>query len=174
MKSWRTKVKKERLFLLVLLVVGLLTSFSYGFYLDQDSEQAILFANIKEYIVQFDASDSQLGKDMDAAGIVAISESVDKDHGIAPYYPAGVIWYINQVSAYAGMIFWNMYTFLLVYIGICALYFLSKELFQSPKIAGLITLLFYLSQGCLRKAITTIKIWFCYPSCLYFFGRAGK
>lgn len=95
---------------------------------------------------------------MDAADIVRISESVDKDHGVAPFYAAGIVWYINQFFTRAGSFFWHIYTFLLVFMGICSLYFLSKDLFSDSDVvqnkAGfsaasitspLITLLFFLT-----------------------------
>lgn len=137
--------KFDKLFLLAVLVIGLAVTFSYGVYLDQNSEQTILFSNIKEYLLQFGAEDSALVQDMTAAGVTEISKSIERDHGIAAYYPASIVWFINQASPYAGSIFWHAYTFVLVFLGICALYFLCKELFQSTKIAGAVSLLFFFS-----------------------------
>ena len=50
----------DRSFLLILFLVGLLATFSYGVYFDQNTEQAILFSNMKEYLLQLGAGDSQL------------------------------------------------------------------------------------------------------------------
>ncbi len=145
MTKIKTFFKYDRVFLLILFIVGLLATFSYGVYFDQSSEQTILFSNLKEYLLQLGAGDSQLVKEMDAVGIIEISQSIEKDHGIAAYYPAGIVWFINQSSGYAGSIFWHVYTFLLVFLGVVSLYFLSKALFQSTKVASFTTLLFFLS-----------------------------
>lgn len=138
-------IRYDKIFLIILFLVGLLATFAYGVYFDQSSEQQILFSNIKEYAIQFGAGDSRLVQDMDAAGVIEISESVEKDHGIAPYYPAGIVWYINQVSPYAGSVFWHMYTFVLVFLGMISLFYLSKSLFHSEKLASFVTLLFFLT-----------------------------
>ncbi len=145
MNKLKSFFKYDRVFLLVILLIGLLTTFSYGVYFDQVSEQTILFSNIKEYVLRFGGTDSKLVQDMTAADITEISLDKERDHGIAPFYPAGIVWYINQASPYAGSIFWHMYTFLMVFVGICSLYYLCEGLFGSHKLASFVTLLFFLS-----------------------------
>lgn len=145
MNKLKSFFKYDRAFLLVILLIGLLTTFSYGVYFDQVSEQTILFSNIKEYALRLGGADSKLVQDMTAADITEISLDKERDHGIAPYYPAGIVWYINQASPYAGSVFWHIYTFLLVFVGICSLYYLCKGLFRSQKLASFVTLLFFLS-----------------------------
>lgn len=145
MNKLKSFFKYDRVFLLAILLIGLMTAFSYGVYFDQVSEQTILFSNIKEYALRLGGEDSKLVQDMNKAGIIEISQDKERDHGIAAYYPAGIVWLLNQVSPYAGSVFWHMYTFLLVFLGICALYYLCKGLFQSQKLASFISLLFFLS-----------------------------
>lgn len=139
------KQKTQMYFLGAILLVGLLTIFAYGYYLDETSEQRIMFANIKEYLIQFQLEDTQLVQDLTDFGVLKISEDEDRDHGMAVYYPAFPVWYINQTSPYLGSLFWHLYTFLLVFWGICSLFFLSKALFQNEMLAGFLTLLFFLT-----------------------------
>ena len=47
------KRDKGTLFLMGILLIGFFTLFSYGAYLDQASEQSILFGNVKEYLIRF-------------------------------------------------------------------------------------------------------------------------
>lgn len=132
-------------FLGIVMVIGLITAFSYGFYLDEDNEQRILYSNIKEYLIQFGAEDAAFVKEMTDLGLPEISVFVDRDHGVAVYYPAFAVWYINQLSPYAGSVFWHIYTWLLVLWGMCSLYFLGRELFRSDWLAGATVLLFFLT-----------------------------
>ena len=99
-------------FLGIIMVIGLITIFSYGFYLDEDNEQRILYSNIKEYLIRFGAEDSSFVQEMTDLGLPEISVYVDRDHGVAIYYPASIVWYIDQFSPYAGSVFWHTYTFL--------------------------------------------------------------
>ncbi len=133
------------LFLLGILLVGLLTIAPYGAYLDQTAEQRILFANIEEYCIQFGAEDTQLVQDLKDFGVLPISIDEDRDHGMAVYYPAFIVWFLNQESLYAGSMFWHIYTFLINFWGMCSLFLLGKELFKNEKIAAVTTLLFFLS-----------------------------
>lgn len=129
------KKKGNRLFLLTLFVVGFLATFSYGAYLDQDSEQQILFSNIKEYLSRLPFR-LQIEQELSDAGIIEISASVDRDHGIATYYPVFPIWYVNKLSTYWGNIIWHVYTYCFVYwVGYYSLYMLLRKLFMSRKVA---------------------------------------
>ena len=139
------KQKLHVYFLGAILLVGLLTIFSYGCYLDEISEQEIAFANIKEYLIRFGLEDTQLVQDLTEFGVVEISVNKEMDHGMAVYYPAFPVWYINQVSPYWGSVFWHVYTFLIAFWGMCSLFFLGKELFGNEKLAGFLVLLFFLT-----------------------------
>lgn len=139
------KLQKSTLFLVGILLVGLLTLLPYGSYLDQTSEQRILFANIKEYLLHMPGETPELVQELTDFQVLEISIDEDRDHGMAVFYPAFPVWYINQVSPYAGSIFWHGYTFLLVFWGMCSLFYLGKELFHSGKISAFMVLLFFLT-----------------------------
>lgn len=138
------KRDKGILFLAGILLIGFLTMFPYGADLDQSSHQRILYANIKEYLMHLPGS-PKLVQEFTDYGVIEISIDEDRDHGMAIFYPAFPVWYINQVSPYAGNIFWHTYTFLLVFWGICSLYLLYRELFQSGGLSAFIVLLFFLT-----------------------------
>ncbi len=140
------KQKRSILFLLGILLIGLLTLPPYGAYLDQTSEQRILFANIEEYLLHLPNGESiQLVQDLKDFGVLPISIDEDRDHGMAVYYPAFVVWYLNQSSPYVGSLFFHVYTFLIIFWGICSLFLLGKELSGSGRAAGFVTLLFFLT-----------------------------
>jgi len=139
------KAKKEYLFLIGILLIGLLTIFPYGAYLDQKSEQRILFGNIEEYLLHLPGETPGLVQELADWGTTRISLDEDRDHGMAVYYPAFVVWYLNKISPYAGSVFWHIYTFLLVFWGMCSLYFLGRELYGSRGTAMLTVLLFFLT-----------------------------
>ena len=117
----REKIKSfftfDRIFLMVIFLVGIITTFSYGVYWDQMLEQDILFSNIKEYACRFGLSDIEWVRTLSEREVPRISESIEKDHGMAMYYPATVVWWINEISPYAANIFWHIYTFILVFMG---------------------------------------------------------
>ncbi len=138
--------KTSILFLAAILLTGLLTIFPYGAHLDQFSEQGILFSNVKEYLLHIPGGESlDLVQDMTDAGVLEISIDEDRDHGMAVYYPLFFIWWLDQYAPCVGNIVWHVYTFLIVYLGICSLFFMSRELFQENKIAIFTTMLFFLS-----------------------------
>lgn len=139
------KLKRDKLFLLAILLVGLLTVIPYGAFLDQSTEQVILYSNIKEYLLHLPGDTPQLVQDLTDYGVERISVSIDRYNGMAVYYPAFPIWYLNQVSPYIGNICWHAYIFLLVFWGICSLFLLAKELSQNEKVAAFTALLFFLT-----------------------------
>ncbi len=141
-KGNKNKGLMDHVFLLGILIIGLITCVSYGVYLDYDAESTILFANIKEYCIRLFPK-SNLIQTMTEQGIVEISKNMDKDHGVALYYP---IFFIAQVFSLSGgscYTLWKLYTFLLFFVGLCSLYYLIKGMFQNRYIAGLVTLLFW-------------------------------
>ena len=138
------KREKGILFLAGILLIGFLTMLPYGANLDQESEQRILYANIKEYLMHLPGS-HELVQEFTDWGVIEISVDEDRDHGMAVYYPALPVWYINQFSLYAGNVFWHAYTFLLVFWGMCSLYLLCRELSQSGGFSAFVVLLFFLT-----------------------------
>ena len=89
--------KTQVLFLSLIFVIGFATSFGYGSYLDEKSEKEILYSNILEYTNRI-APNSALAKDLNASGIIPISESIEKDHGTALYYPIAFIYQIEKTN----------------------------------------------------------------------------
>lgn len=139
------KRDKGTLFLMGILLIGFFTLFSYGAYLDQASEQSILFGNVKEYLIRFAKDTHPLVQELTEQGVVEISVNNDRDHGMAVYYPAFIVWYINKQSPCVGNIFWHTYTFLLVFWGMCSLFFLCRELFHNGRISAFVVLLLFLT-----------------------------
>jgi hypothetical protein len=139
------RINADILFLAVILLVGLATVIPYGAFLDQSTEQIILFSNIKEYLMHIPGVHIGLIDDMTARGIENIQLSIDRYNGMAIYYPMFGIWYLNNVSPYLGNILWHTYIFMLVFWGICSLFLLTVELFKSSKTAAFVTLLFFLT-----------------------------
>lgn len=137
--------KGSLFFLLGILLIGLLTLPSYGAYLDQTNEQMILFANIKEYLMHLPGEEPALVQELTDFGILPVSIYEDRDHGMAIYYPAFAVWYLNQRSPYAGSLFFHVYTLLINFWGICSLFLFVRDLFGSGRLAGFVTLLYVLT-----------------------------
>lgn len=138
-------MSKRILFLAGILLVGILTLLPYGFYLDQDLEQQVLYSNIKEYLLHLPGDGSEALQELMDSTVPEISVSADKYRGMAIYYPAFLVWYINKLSPYWGNVFWHLYTFLLVFWGMCSLFFLGKKLFHRERVAAFLVLLFFLT-----------------------------
>ena len=136
--------KTQVLFLLLVFVIGFITSFGYGSYLDEKSEKEILYSNILEYANRI-APGSALSKDLNESGIIPISESIEKDHGTALYYPVSFIYLIEKSNTNLGSAIWHAYTFFLVFLGMLCLYLLVKEMYKDTPVAMAAVLLFWLT-----------------------------
>ena len=136
--------KTQVLFLLLIFIIGFITSFGYGSYLDEKSEKEILYSNILEYANRI-SPDMALTKDLKANGIIPISESIEKDHGTALYYPVSFIYFIEKNNTSLGSAIWHAYTFFLVFLGMLCLYFLVKEMYKDTPVAMAAVLLFWLT-----------------------------
>lgn len=139
------KKYQGRFFLICLFLMGLLTVFSYGAHLDQESEQEIMYSNIKMYLHRFGGTECSLYRQLDDHEIIEIADSIEKDHGMAVYYPMFWIFYVNQFSPFMGNIVWHVYIYLLVFCGIAALYGLLRNMFDGFPTAALTTSLLFLS-----------------------------
>ncbi len=121
------------LIMAVALLVGVGVSGQYGTYYDQYIEEGICMMNISEY------ANRLLGTDWPT-----ISESVEKDHGVALYYPLGALCMIigqNEITS----LLWHCYTFLLFFGGCLALFGIVYELFADKRLALVAFGLLYLS-----------------------------
>ena len=115
--------KTQVLFLLLIFIIGFITSFGYGSYLDEKSEKEILYSNILEYANRI-APNRALTEDLKANGIIPISESIEKDHGTALYYPVSFIYFIEKNNTSLGSAMMGAYTLFVVLPGMLCLYFL--------------------------------------------------
>ena len=95
------KPKTQVLFFVIIFITGFVTSFGYGSYLDEKSEKEILYSNISEYVNRM-APNSALAADLYENGIIPISESIEKDHGTALYYPISFIYEIEKTNINLG------------------------------------------------------------------------
>lgn len=118
-------------FFAALFLIGALTSGSYGIPWDEKTEQAILNANMREYLHCFDL-EHLIPPYTEAESEYRISTSIEKDHGIAVYYPIGM--YILQRDTLPTKqlsYVWQSYTYLVNFLGVLAVYGLVAALFQN-------------------------------------------
>ncbi len=130
-------------FFLILTIVGLWMGTDYGMPWDESSEQRILAQNLHEYAYQILGSDSSFIQNALAKGATLISNSVERDHGVAPYYPLAPIFFLDDTHLV--MQIWHAYTWLLFMLGVIALYFLARELGANRRIASTASMLLYLA-----------------------------
>ena len=141
------------LFLTALILFGFLFScFSYGINLDQNSEQKILYSNMKSYLKIFGQEDSELYSRLDNQGIICIEDNIDRFHGMAVFYPVFFVYYINQDTPYTGMLVWQTYIFLIYCLGLVSLFFLLKSLYTDISVAYFGTLLYFLTPRLFAEA----------------------
>ena len=137
MKNERFLKAAVALFFVVLFAIGFSLTGDYGVPYDEKSEQGILNANIREYLIDLGLERLIPEYTDGKADLYRISQSVEKDHGIACYYPIG--WYIlhrdshptDEVSRV-----WQGYTYCLNFLGVLAAYGLGKQL-TGRRFAGL-------------------------------------
>lgn len=127
---------------LALFLVGLFSLRNVGVYFDEDSEKDILRMNIIDY-----AETLKVGRSYAASlrgmGLIPISESVERDHGIAPYYP-----YVLIMDAFDGnlnSVTWHLYTYILCFLGVIFLYFILKRILKNKYLSLLVASLYFLS-----------------------------
>lgn len=166
------KQYRNRLFLICLFLLGLLTIFPYGAHLDQRAEQQILYSNIKMYLHTFGGTDSAFYKQLDAYGIVDIADYIDRDHGIAVYYPVFWIFHLNRLSPFTGNIVWHIYVYLLSFCGVMALFRLLQDMFNDFKISALSTALFFFTPRMFAESHYNNKdmVLLSLTLCIFYFG----
>lgn len=166
------KQYQDKLFLICLFLLGLLAVLPYGAHLDQKSEQEILYSNIKMYLHCFGGTESSLYSRLDACGIIDIADSIEKDHGMAVYYPIFWILYINQSSPFIGNIVWHVYIYLLTFCGVAAMYGLLRKMFNSFQISALTTSLFFFTPRMFAESHYNNKdmVLLSLTICIFYFG----
>ena len=128
-------------FFAVLFIIGISNTADYGRPIDESVENDILLSNIKEYGLVFGRAVQ--GEAFE--GIARISNSIEKDHGIAGYYlfsPILIAWKENPVLV---MNLWHLYTYVFWFLGVAALYDLIKRLFRNRLTPFAGVLMYYFS-----------------------------
>ena len=121
------------LLLLIMFAVGIATTFSYGMAWDEGLEKEILLSNIREYAALFH-QEHKVDILIKSALVGKISESVERDHGMAAYYPFFPVYAAISSQPLASMYAWHIYTFCIFFIGVAAVMMILKELFSNPLI----------------------------------------
>ena len=128
---------------LLLFCYGFLTTGDYGRSWDEMLEARITVANIQEYKYRFFGDEYAFGNVMGDIKNVKISENHDKDHGMAAYYAFVPIFRLTGFDTRKSMYAWHIYSFLLYFAGLLALYGILKEVFKNPVISMIGTLSYY-------------------------------
>ena len=130
------------LIFLFLYLFGIVHLKNVGVNYDEIDEKTILKMN--DYSLQkIIDSDSDVVQYYESQEIIPIYESVERDHGIALYYPFIPFLNLDKISNHTLSFAWHFYTFTLYFIGIIFFYFLIKELWKSRKLALLLTLMLF-------------------------------
>ncbi len=130
------------LFFLFLYLFGLFHLKNVGINYDEIDEKKILKMN--DYAIQkVINSEGDVVKYYDSQNLMPIYDSVERDHGIAMYYPFIPFLNLDKISNHTLSFAWHFYTFTLYFIGIIFFYCLIKELWHSKKLALLLTLMLF-------------------------------
>lgn len=132
------------LFFLAVLALGMITADDYGNAWDDLSEMMILRMALREYDALL-PGETALGAALAERGVVRLSESVERDHGICLYYP--LFWAVggSELSTRQLTRVWRCHTWLLFTMGLFALYALAHRLGLSRPFACLGVLILLLS-----------------------------
>lgn len=134
------------LFFLLVLLVGLCTAGDYGRPWDESDEVSILRMNLWEYARAFGLDETIFERwaarddDVLISVLTPISESVERDHGAAAFYPlAGVVLH-PTLTGHSRMVLWHMGCWCLFTLGLFALYACCRTL-ALPRWSGLLAAL---------------------------------
>ena len=121
------------LMLIIMFASGLATTFSYGQTWDERTERVILLSNIREVLARIGREDMVISLPCGERS-QRISESVDKDHGMAAYYGFFPIYATMKSQTYELLYSWHIYTFCVFFLGVISVLLILKELFGKPLI----------------------------------------
>lgn len=141
--SWRKQNILLATFFIVLTLVGLWMGTDYGVPWDERDEQKILVFNLYEYSYRLLGKDSAVVQFATEMGAAPISASIERDHGVAPFYPLAPIFFLKDGFLMTQI--WHAYIWLIFMIGVFALFALMRELGAGRVTASLTSLLLYLS-----------------------------
>lgn len=131
-------------FFTILFLYGITNITDYGRPWDEECEVNILRSNLKEYAIAF--GELQWSNYDENMHIQAISQSIEKDHGEAPYYFFVPVMYLfRNCNSLTFMYLWHIYTFLLFFLGVIAFFSLVNLIFESKMIGLLASAMYYFS-----------------------------
>ncbi len=115
----------------VILTIGMINSGSYGIGYDQNPEQNILFMNLRPYFQLLLGADDPR---TEMLGDEDVCESIERDHGAAPMYIAAPFCVSHSFRDNPGkwIIAYRCCVFFIFWLGLIALYLLTKRLTDNP------------------------------------------
>ena len=129
------------LFFVVLFVFGLFFLPNVNGNFDENAEQHILLANIKDYAEAFHVD--EVADAIHNKGVLAISVNPNRDHGIAAYYLFAPMLILKDSHPHIVSVVWHFYTYCLAFIGVIFFYLLMQYLFKNKKLSVILTMLYY-------------------------------
>ena len=136
--------------LFLAFAMGLAVTSDYGIPPDENTEIGILMGNLREYLGLYFKEDSQIMYGFDANNYIPISQSIEIDHGQAAYYPISPLLYMaktNQIDISSGSLslIYHMYTYIISFTAVIAIFILVKDLFKNPVLALLCALMLFIT-----------------------------
>lgn len=121
------------LFFIVVLAVGFVTVPQYGRPWDERLEMDILRMNLWEYARAVGAEESafafwQEQGNGTTSELLPISESIERDHGAAAFYPLAGVVMDATITEHSRMLLWHLWCWALFTLGALALYGCCREL----------------------------------------------
>ena len=140
------KIKDNKIIIIIFIIM-----FLFGIHymkditanFDEDFEQSIVLSNIKSYAFFF--KNHELEDALTKRYIVEINYSVERDHGVACYYPLFPLLLLSKEIPDIVSSIWRVYVYIIYFIGVIFFYKTTKEISKNNKIAILMTLLYFLS-----------------------------
>ncbi len=129
------------LFFVMLFVFGLFFLPNVNGNFDENAEQHILLANIKDYAEAFHVD--EVADAIHNKGVLAISVNPNRDHGIAAYYLFAPMLILKDSHPHIVSVAWHFYTYCLAFIGVIFFYLLMQYLFKNKKLSVILTMLYY-------------------------------
>ena len=128
-------------FFAVLFVVGLHFLPNVNGNFDENVEQNILLANVKDYAEALHVD--EVANAIQEKGISSISIDPNRDHGIAPYYPFAPVLIMKDRFPRVVSVLWHFYTYCLAFVGVVFFYLLMRYLFKNKKLSIILTMLYF-------------------------------
>lgn len=140
--------KRIVILFVILFLAGAIATAGYGQPLDEQFETGTMLSNMKEYALQLPEGKirNKLLNLSVLRSIEPISVNEEKDHGEAAYYPYVILSFVlTKFVDINKMWILHLYTFVLFFSGVLALYYLCRKLFDSWKMGILAALMLYMT-----------------------------